>query len=150
MEAGLPIEQVRRLDALERTHELASFEDAGAAGAYASFLGTLLPHYAALGLDVPLTPEVFESLRKTTRKREDLAVLAVCLMKHHASADPETAGPAIARLDATLGLFQRRPAEAASILSEALRARARGRAARRSPISRPGSATTRCSTATST
>ncbi len=115
---GLAVAKVRRLAELGRAGDLSRIRgDADAAGAYADWAGALVPHYAALGLDVPLSPEVFERLRRGTRK-EDLAVLAVCLMKHHSKASADTAGEALARLDATLGLFQRRPAEAASILTE--------------------------------
>jgi hypothetical protein len=115
---GLPVDKVRRLAELGRAADLDQLgEDPEVAAAYVDWAAALVPHYTALGLDVPLTPAVFEHLRKATR-REDLGVLAVCLMKHHTKASADSAAEALARLDATLGLFQRRPAEAASILAE--------------------------------
>ncbi len=114
---GLALGDVRRLAELGRAAELAQLDDPEVAGAYVAFASALVPHYTALGLSVPLSPAVFERLRKGTRK-EDLAVLAVCLMEHHSEVTPETADLALVRLDATLGLFQRRPAEAASLLAE--------------------------------
>lgn len=114
---GLPIGHVERLVQLGRAKDLVKLRS-GVEGAvaYAEWTSTLVPHYASLGLDLPLTPELFERLR--TAHRSDLAVLAVCLMKHHAKAEPDTAEQALARLDATLALFERRPAEIASILAE--------------------------------
>ena len=82
---GLPVDDVRRLAALGRARDLTALDgEPETAAAYASFACALVPHYAALGLEVPLTPEVFERLRQGTRQ-EDLAVLAVCLMKHHST-----------------------------------------------------------------
>jgi hypothetical protein len=118
VEKGLPLEKVARLSALGRATDLFKLgtSDPGTMAAYADWASTLLPHYKALGLDLPITPETFARLR--VPRKEDLAVLAVCLMKHHGKAEPEAAERALARFDATLGLFQRRPAEAASIMAE--------------------------------
>jgi hypothetical protein len=115
---GLPVPLVERLAALGRAGDLASIGgDAATARAYAEWATALVPHYRALGLDLPIEPAMFERFRKTARK-EHLAVLAACLMKHHEKADPDTAEAALARLDATIGLFDKHPAEAAAILAE--------------------------------
>lgn len=114
---GLPVEKVARLVELGR---LSDFDDMKsgpeAAAAYADWVSALVPHYASLGLDLPLSPEVFN--RFASARKSDLSVLAVCLMKHHTKAEPDTAEQALARLDATLALFARRPADVASILDE--------------------------------
>ncbi len=114
---GLPVEKVERLVALDRLDDFDQLTaGAEAVSAYADWVSTLVPHYKAIGLDLPLGPEVFNRFAGT--RKSDLAVLAVCLLKHHSKADPDTADQALARLDATLALFARRPAEVASILAE--------------------------------
>jgi hypothetical protein len=117
VEKGLPIAKVTRLAALGKAEALSELGgDVEAAETYADWAITLLPHYKSLGLEVPITPAMVAGLR--ARKKGDLAVLAICLMKHHAEAGPAGAEQAIARLDTTLGLFRRRPAEAAGLLAE--------------------------------
>ena len=116
VEGGFPIALFPGLAAIDQIGSVALIEDPRAAEAYATFAATLVPHYRALGLDVPIRPEMFASMRSA--RREDLGVLAVCLMKHHTRVGPAGADRAIADLDATLGLFRRRPAEAASVLAD--------------------------------
>ncbi|WP_224242510.1 hypothetical protein [Hyalangium gracile] len=117
VEAGLSIDKVRKVAALGRIKELARLKPGSSmAEAYVDWVCTLVPHYATLGIDLPFTPEAFARLR--VPRKEELAVLAVCLMNHHTRAAPDSTEQALARLDATLGLFQRRPAEAASIVAE--------------------------------
>lgn len=114
---GLPVEKVERLVSLGRIADFGELRSgAEAAAAYADWVSTLVPHYASLGLDLPLSAEVFN--RFASARKSDLSVLAVCLMKHHTKAEPDTAEQALARLDATLALFARRPADVASILDE--------------------------------
>src|SRR5262249_7670535 len=115
---GLAVDDVRRLAELGCASDFTQLgSDPEAASAYATFAATLIPHYRALGPAAPLPPEIFDRLRKGPRQ-EDLAVLAVCLMKHHSRAEAGTAAEALARLDATLGLFHRCPADVASILAD--------------------------------
>lgn len=117
VERGLPVANVQKLAALGRLEDLPEFDkDPRGAEAYTDWAVTLGAHYASLGLAVPITPKMFATFRGA--RREDLGVLAACLMKHHARAEPGGAEDAIARLDATLGLFRRRPIDAARVLAE--------------------------------
>ena len=114
---GLELELVVRACKEGHADALARASTARAARAYATWATKLVPHYRALGITFELSPELFTHLPRN----EDVAVLAVCLMeqaREGAKTDPK-APPAdpIAILDATLGMFQKLPAKAASILA---------------------------------
>ncbi|MEZ4448020.1 MAG: hypothetical protein R3B09_00990 [Nannocystaceae bacterium] len=112
---GLPIAAVQGLCAAERGGDLAEFAgDPATATAYARWALALGPHYKAMGLGSPILPETF---RRVAGKKADLGVLTLCLINQSGDAGALGAERAIARLDATLGLFERRPAEIAQIVA---------------------------------
>ncbi len=84
--------------------------DAETARAYCRWVTRLAPHYQRQGMQLALTPKAFARLRKA--KHEDLAVLGLCLLEHHAPAADRTSARQIALLDATLALFQKLPDKA--------------------------------------
>ncbi len=89
--------------------------DVALAAAYADWLVRLVPHYRRLGLEVDLRPQHFARLHAT--HRGGLALLAHCLIEHHAP-DERGADAQLARLRATLGLFAARPRRAEALLAE--------------------------------
>ncbi|MCB9704746.1 MAG: hypothetical protein H6711_22925 [Myxococcales bacterium] len=112
---GLALDAVADLAARDRLADLLRFEgEPAAAAAYARWYLTLAPHFAALGLEVPVLPELFKRLGD---RKAELGALALCLMSHRGQAGSIGADAALARLDGTLALFQRRPAEADALLS---------------------------------
>ena len=118
---GVPIAAVEAIVAADALAEFAKLRSPAAATSYAEWFLTLAPHYAAMGLDVPFSAAHLERLAAPVRssgRRRDLGVLALCLMAHHREAGAAGASTAVARLDATLALFERRPAEADAVLSE--------------------------------
>ena len=106
------------LEASQQAHSPAQLR------AYSDWVVKLQPHYAALGVDLQLGASSFSSLYQATssaRERE-LSVLAHCLLRHHAGVEPAQATRAVidrkvAQLDATIGLFQRAPQMARSLIA---------------------------------
>lgn len=114
---GLPLSAVAEMARLGQIEALTALsDDPEAAAAFAAWAAILVPHYRAIGIAAPISPALFSALKGT--RRQDLAVLATCLVAHHDRAGAQGAEEAIARLDTTLGLFRRRPEEARSILSD--------------------------------
>ena len=117
---GLAPALVDHVVALGQHDRLASLTgDATLAAAYASWLVRLLPHYRQLGVEVDLRPDHFARLHAT--HRGGLALLAHCLIEHHAP-DERGADAQLARLRATLGLFAARPRRADALLAQLTRA----------------------------
>jgi hypothetical protein len=117
---GLELAQVRAYATTMSIEPLSQVPDVRAARAYATWATRLAAHYKAAGVAFTLAPELFASLPRN----EDLAVLAICLMEHvdprdaNANANAKTRADPLAVLDATLGLFQRLPTKARSILKK--------------------------------
>lgn len=84
--------------------------DAGTARAYIRWATRLAPHYRQYGIELALTPKAFERLRAA--RQEELAVLGLCLLEHHAPVAGAPPARQIALLDATLALFQKLPDKA--------------------------------------
>lgn len=105
---GLDLELLRAASDDKQLAALAEQPNVRAARAFATWSMRFADHYKEKGVKLTLSPHLFANLPKN----EDLAVLTLCLLDHHAepSADP------IATLDATLGLFARHPFQAKSIL----------------------------------
>ncbi len=119
--AGVPIAALEAIVAADALADFAKLSSPAAALSYVEWFSTLAPHYAAMGLELPFSASHFERLagpRRGTGARRELGVLALCLMAHHREAGEAGASTAIARLDATLALFDRRPALADEILSK--------------------------------
>ncbi|MFO0589254.1 MAG: hypothetical protein U0441_17080 [Polyangiaceae bacterium] len=117
VDEGLSVDVIGDLVRMKREKEIGELpSDPESAAAYVDWVRTLAPHYASLGLDVPLSPTMWK--RFAGARKSDLAVLGLCLMKHHTKADADTADQAIARLDATLALFAKMPADVTAILTE--------------------------------
>ena len=113
---GLAPALVEQVVALGQHEHLASLTgDATLAAAYADWLVRLVPHYRRLGALVELHPLHFARLHTT--HRGGLALLAHCLIEHHAP-DERGADAQLARLRATLGLFAARPRRAEALLAE--------------------------------
>ncbi len=114
--AGLAPALVEQVIALKQhTHLTALTGDVALATAYADWLVRLVPHYRRLGIKVDLRPEHFARLHAT--HRGGLALLAHCLIEHHAP-DERGADAQVARLRATLGLFTARPRRTEALLTE--------------------------------
>jgi hypothetical protein len=88
--------------------------DVETARAYCQWVTRLAPHYRQHGVELALTPQAFPRLRGA--RREDLAVLGLCLLEHHTTATGRPTERRIALLDATLALFQRVPERARACL----------------------------------
>lgn len=115
---GLATEKVRALIALGRGKDLSAFGgDARAAGSYADWALRLAPHYAAMDAPLPISPKTF--LAHGGARWDDRILLAACLVQRPKSVNESSSAAAIARFDATLALFERRPGEAEE-LSRAL------------------------------
>ncbi len=115
---GLAPERVRALVALGKGKDLSAFKgDAGAAASYADWVSRLAPHYEAMGAPLPISPKTF--LAHGGARWDDRILLAACLVQRPKSVNERSSAAVIARFDATLALFERRPGEAAE-LSRAL------------------------------
>ncbi|MBL9103065.1 MAG: hypothetical protein JNL82_19120 [Myxococcales bacterium] len=115
--AGFPPALLEQVIAHAQHDRLAGLQgDVTLATAYADWLVRLVPHYKQrLGVDLELEPDHFARLHAS--HRGGLALLAHCLIEHHApdERDPEAH---LARLRATLGLFAARPRRAEALLAD--------------------------------
>ena len=114
--AGFPPAQLERVIAHDQHKRLAGLRgDVDLAVAYADWLVRLVPHYKDLGVTLELEPAHFARLHAT--HRGGLALLAHCLIQHHAPGE-RGAEAQLARLRATLGLFAARPKRAEALLGD--------------------------------
>lgn len=114
--AGFPPALLERVIAHDQIAALARLQgDVDLAVAYADWLVRLVPHYRQLGIKLELPPAHFARLHAT--HRGGLALLAHCLIEHHAPGE-RGAEAQIARLRATLGLFAASPRRAESLLND--------------------------------
>jgi hypothetical protein len=114
--AGFPPALLERVIAHDQHKRLAGLRgDADLAIAYADWLVRLVPHYKNLGVTLELEPAHFARLHAT--HRGGLALLAHCLIQHHAPGE-RGAEAQLARLRATLGLFAARPRRAEALLGD--------------------------------
>jgi hypothetical protein len=77
------------------------------AQSYCKWVLQLAPHYQQQGIKLAISAETFEQLQRA--KNEELALLAQCLLAHHAVNSERAAKQQIATLDATIALFQKLP-----------------------------------------
>jgi hypothetical protein len=114
--AGFPPRLLEQVIAHEQHQRLARLQgDVDLAIAYADWLVRLVPHYKQLGVTLELEPAHFARLHAT--HRGGLALLAHCLVVHHAPGEHGAAAQ-LARLRATLGLFAARPRRAEALLAD--------------------------------
>lgn len=114
--AGFPTALLEQVVAHDQHARLAGLHgDVDLAIAYADWLVRLVPHYKQLGVSLELEPAHFARLHAA--HRGGLALLAHCLVEHHAPGE-RGAEAQVARLRATLGLFAARPRRAEALLAD--------------------------------
>lgn len=89
--------------------------DGRAAARFAEWTAVLVPHYSAMGIELAIAPSILRDVRAS---REELAILAQCLVEHHAAPDAAAIERQLSALDATLALFERAPARVRSAIDE--------------------------------
>lgn len=73
---------------------------------YGRWMTKLAPHFERIGAKLSVSARQYEQLARRAAKQSDLALLAHCLISHHATPSQETLQADLANLDATLGLFR--------------------------------------------
>ncbi|MEQ9503388.1 MAG: hypothetical protein RIT81_41390 [Deltaproteobacteria bacterium] len=103
----LTVGEVRSIFALGLAHEVSHLLHApDLARGYGRWIAKLAPHFEGIGAQFSVTARQYEQLARRAAKQSDLALLAHCLISHHATPSQETIQADLANLDATLGLFR--------------------------------------------